>query len=129
MVLSGAKTGRSPKDKHVVREVNTEHDIWWGHESPNTPVDEEYFLSNRERALDYVRAGRRRGDARRAAAATTLTAAAPPPTARGRVTHRLPGNPTHTRMPPVSLPVPVPGRRRRAPLRTGGDRRLRRRAR
>ena len=78
MVLSGAKTGRSPKDKHVVREVNTEHDIWWGHESPNTPVDEEYFLSNRERALDYVRAGRRGADARRAAAATTLTAAAPP---------------------------------------------------
>lgn len=28
--LSGAKTGRSPKDKRVVRDETTEHDLWWG---------------------------------------------------------------------------------------------------
>lgn len=28
--LSGAKTGRSPKDKRVVRDETTEDDLWWG---------------------------------------------------------------------------------------------------
>lgn len=28
--LSGAKTGRSPKDKRVVRDHTTEDDLWWG---------------------------------------------------------------------------------------------------
>lgn len=28
--LSGAKTGRSPKDKRVVRDESTEDDLWWG---------------------------------------------------------------------------------------------------
>ena len=29
IVFTGEKTGRSPKDKHVVREKNTEEKIWW----------------------------------------------------------------------------------------------------
>lgn len=28
--LSGAKTGRSPKDKRVVREETSQDDLWWG---------------------------------------------------------------------------------------------------
>ena len=27
---SGAKTGRSPLDKRLVREAGSEHEIWWG---------------------------------------------------------------------------------------------------
>ena len=29
IVFTGEKTGRSPKDKHIVREKNTEEKIWW----------------------------------------------------------------------------------------------------
>ena len=29
IVYTGEKTGRSPKDKHIVREKNTEEKIWW----------------------------------------------------------------------------------------------------
>lgn len=52
--LSGAKTGRSPKDKRVVREATSENDLWWGSGSPNLEMDEETFLINRERAVDYL---------------------------------------------------------------------------
>eukprot|EP00270_Netrium_digitus_P004829 TRINITY_DN161_c0_g1_i1.p1 TRINITY_DN161_c0_g1~~TRINITY_DN161_c0_g1_i1.p1 ORF type:complete len:528 (+),score=86.56 TRINITY_DN161_c0_g1_i1:125-1708(+) len=52
--LSGAKTGRSPKDKRVVREDSTEKDLWWGTSSPNIEMDEQTFLINRERAVDYL---------------------------------------------------------------------------
>ncbi|KAL0431425.1 UNVERIFIED_CONTAM: Phosphoenolpyruvate carboxykinase (ATP) [Sesamum radiatum] len=52
--LSGAKTGRSPKDKRVVRDETTEHDLWWGKGSPNIEMDEHTFMVNRERAVDYL---------------------------------------------------------------------------
>ena len=56
--LSGAKTGRTPKDKRVVREPNSEADIWWagegGEGSPNYEMDQRTFLLNRERAVDYL---------------------------------------------------------------------------
>ncbi|KAL4443900.1 hypothetical protein ABPG75_011637 [Micractinium tetrahymenae] len=52
--LSGAKTGRSPKDKRVVREPGSEADIWWGAGSPNYEMDERTFILNRERAVDYL---------------------------------------------------------------------------
>ncbi|GAB4820350.1 hypothetical protein N2152v2_007396 [Parachlorella kessleri] len=52
--LSGAKTGRSPKDKRVVREPETEKDVWWGAGSPNYELDEKTFILNRERAVDYL---------------------------------------------------------------------------
>lgn len=51
---SGEKTGRSPRDKRVVREQTTEKDIWWGDGSPNYPMDERSFVLNRERAVDYL---------------------------------------------------------------------------
>ena len=55
---AGAKTGRTPKDKRVVREPESEADIWWAGEggsgSPNYEMDERTFLLNRERAVDYL---------------------------------------------------------------------------
>ncbi|KAL8487784.1 hypothetical protein ACS0TY_024199 [Phlomoides rotata] len=53
VTLSGAKTGRSPRDKRVVRDETTE-DLWWGKGSPNIEMDEHTFLVNRERAVDYL---------------------------------------------------------------------------
>ncbi|KAG2427717.1 hypothetical protein HYH02_014548 [Chlamydomonas schloesseri] len=52
--LSGEKTGRSPKDKRVVRDPETEKDLWWGPYSPNYVMDDRTFLTNRERAIDYL---------------------------------------------------------------------------
>ncbi len=52
MVRSGAKTGRSPKDKRIVRHPDSEDDIWWG--DINIAVDDLTFAINRERALDYL---------------------------------------------------------------------------
>ncbi|MGA0038282.1 MAG: phosphoenolpyruvate carboxykinase (ATP) [Pirellulales bacterium] len=51
-IRSGAKTGRSPKDKHVVRHAESEHDVWWG--PVNHPIEEHTFLLNRQRAIDYL---------------------------------------------------------------------------
>ena len=49
---SGDKTGRSPKDKRIVRHPDSEKDIWWG--DVNIEIDEKTFLINRQRALDYL---------------------------------------------------------------------------
>lgn len=52
--LSGAKTGRAPRDKRVVKDETTENELWWGKGSPNIEMDEHTFLVNRERAVDYL---------------------------------------------------------------------------
>ncbi len=49
---SGDKTGRSPKDKRVVKHADSEADVWWG--PVNYPLDERSFMVNRERATDYL---------------------------------------------------------------------------
>src|SRR5262245_15278345 len=49
IAYSGAKTGRSPKDKRVVKQPATEQDVWWG--PVNAPLDELTFNINRERAI------------------------------------------------------------------------------
>jgi phosphoenolpyruvate carboxykinase (ATP) len=51
-IRSGAKTGRSPADKHVVHRPESEADVWWG--PVNHPIDEHTFLLNRQRAIDYL---------------------------------------------------------------------------
>ncbi|MCB0346791.1 MAG: phosphoenolpyruvate carboxykinase (ATP) [Bdellovibrionales bacterium] len=51
-IYSGAKTGRSPKDKRVVRNSDSEADIWWG--NVNVELEETNFIINRERAIDYL---------------------------------------------------------------------------
>ena len=44
--FAGAKTGRCPKDKRVVREHDSQQDIWWSdgsNGSPNFEMDDRYF--------------------------------------------------------------------------------------
>lgn len=52
IAYSGEKTGRSPKDKRVVRHAASEQNVWWG--PVNFPLDELTFMINRERAKDYL---------------------------------------------------------------------------
>jgi phosphoenolpyruvate carboxykinase (ATP) len=52
VAYSGVKTGRSPKDKRVVKHGATENEIWWG--PVNIPLDPHAFAINRERARDYL---------------------------------------------------------------------------
>ncbi|KAK9469721.1 ATP-utilizing phosphoenolpyruvate carboxykinase [Lipomyces arxii] len=49
---SGAKTGRSPKDKRLVDEPTSTDDVWWG--PVNTKLSPEVWKINRERAIDYL---------------------------------------------------------------------------
>lgn len=51
-VSSGHKTGRSPKDKRIVDEKCSRDDIWWG--KVNMKLDIKSFMTNRERAVDYL---------------------------------------------------------------------------
>lgn len=51
-VHTGARTGRSPKDKFIVRDVYTEETIDWG--VINQPISETCFQALWQRALDYV---------------------------------------------------------------------------
>jgi phosphoenolpyruvate carboxykinase (ATP) len=52
IALSGEKTGRSPSDKRIARNPESENDIWWG--PVNIALDELTFQINRERARDYL---------------------------------------------------------------------------
>jgi phosphoenolpyruvate carboxykinase (ATP) len=52
VAYSGVKTGRSPKDKRVVKHPDSEHDVWWG--PVNIPLDTQTFAITRQRALDYL---------------------------------------------------------------------------
>jgi phosphoenolpyruvate carboxykinase (ATP) len=52
VAYSGEKTGRSPKDKRIVREPSSDGDIWWG--TVNIPLEQMSFDINRERAIDYL---------------------------------------------------------------------------
>ena len=51
---SGAKTGRSPKDKRVVRNSASEGDVWWG--SVNIGLEESSFETNRAAAIEFLAA-------------------------------------------------------------------------
>lgn len=53
-ICTGAKTGRSPNDKRIMRDPESESEVWWGPRSPNFEMDEKAFLINRERAIDYL---------------------------------------------------------------------------
>jgi phosphoenolpyruvate carboxykinase (ATP) len=50
--MSGAKTGRSPQDKRIVEEPSSAEDVWWG--PVNIKLDQRTFLTNRERAIDFL---------------------------------------------------------------------------
>jgi phosphoenolpyruvate carboxykinase (ATP) len=52
VAYSGPKTGRSPRDKHIVRHPASAGDVWWG--TVNVPLERQSFLINRERAKDWL---------------------------------------------------------------------------
>ncbi|SFU57622.1 phosphoenolpyruvate carboxykinase (ATP) [Pustulibacterium marinum] len=52
MTYSGEKTGRSPKDKRVVKNPRSANNIDWG--DINIELDEYTYMVNRERAVDYL---------------------------------------------------------------------------
>ncbi len=52
IAYSGAKTGRSPSDKRVVKDEFSESSVWWG--NVNIPIESQVFAINRERAVDYL---------------------------------------------------------------------------
>ncbi|HEX3444822.1 MAG TPA: phosphoenolpyruvate carboxykinase (ATP) [Chthoniobacterales bacterium] len=52
VAYSGEKTGRSPRDKRVVKQPPSQEDVWWG--SVNFPQEPLSFQINRERAIDYL---------------------------------------------------------------------------
>ncbi|QIF02325.1 phosphoenolpyruvate carboxykinase (ATP) [Roseimicrobium sp. ORNL1] len=52
VAYSGAKTGRSPKDKRVVHSPESKDDVWWG--PVNVPMDHQTFAINHQRAIDYL---------------------------------------------------------------------------
>ncbi|KIL41359.1 phosphoenolpyruvate carboxykinase [Gordoniibacillus kamchatkensis] len=51
-VLTGAYTGRSPKDKYIVTEPSVEKDIAWG--SVNQPMSQQQFERLYQKALRYM---------------------------------------------------------------------------
>jgi phosphoenolpyruvate carboxykinase (ATP) len=52
IAYSGDKTGRSPKDKRIVKHPQSSDDVWWG--TVNIGLEENVFCVNRERAIDYL---------------------------------------------------------------------------
>ena len=51
-VDTGKHTGRSPKDKFIVREPGSEDRIWWG--DVNAEVSEEHFEGLREKVTSHI---------------------------------------------------------------------------
>jgi phosphoenolpyruvate carboxykinase (ATP) len=55
---SGIKTGRSPKDKRIVRNISSEHNIWWANtpmsNSPNYESSEMEFIGHRTKAIKHI---------------------------------------------------------------------------
>jgi phosphoenolpyruvate carboxykinase (ATP) len=52
VVRTGKHTGRSPKDKFLVREPSSEKKVWWG--EINQPLDEESYDRLRARLMKHV---------------------------------------------------------------------------
>ena len=52
VVRTGKHTGRSPKDKFVVREPATESTVWWG--EVNQPIDPGHYAAFRRRLVAYL---------------------------------------------------------------------------
>ncbi|MCS7028817.1 MAG: phosphoenolpyruvate carboxykinase (ATP) [Bacteroidia bacterium] len=50
--MTGKRTGRSPKDRYIVKEDSTAHHIWWG--EVNIPIEEKIFESLYKKVIDYL---------------------------------------------------------------------------
>jgi phosphoenolpyruvate carboxykinase (ATP) len=57
VAFSGEKTGRSPADKRIVRDAQSESDIWWG--PVNRGLTADAFAALRRQAVDHLDAARR----------------------------------------------------------------------
>ena len=57
-VDTGIYTGRSPKDKYIVREPETENDIWWANpalnRSDNNPISNKVWDSLKETSIKQL---------------------------------------------------------------------------
>ncbi len=51
VLRTGQHTGRSPRDKFIVRESSTDSQIWWG--DVNHPIDAAHFAGLKQRLLAY----------------------------------------------------------------------------
>ena len=51
--LTGPHTGRSPRDKFIVREPSSDAHLWWG--SVNRPLEESHFAALEHDVTDYLR--------------------------------------------------------------------------
>jgi phosphoenolpyruvate carboxykinase (ATP) len=52
VAYSGEKTGRSPKDKRIVKHPASETEVWWG--TTNVPLSPKSYRTVRQRAIDYL---------------------------------------------------------------------------
>jgi len=52
IIYSGEKTGRSPKDKRLVKEETSQENIWWG--DINMPISEDGFELNKDIAVNWL---------------------------------------------------------------------------
>ncbi|MBT3785267.1 phosphoenolpyruvate carboxykinase (ATP) [bacterium] len=52
IIRSGEKTGRSPKDKRIVEDPESEGNIWWG--DINMPISEQSFRVNKDIACSWL---------------------------------------------------------------------------
>jgi phosphoenolpyruvate carboxykinase (ATP) len=52
VVSTGTHTGRSPKDKFIVREPSSEASVWWG--DVNHEITEAHYDKLRNRLMDYL---------------------------------------------------------------------------
>ncbi len=52
VVRTGKHTGRSPKDKFVVRDARTDDTVWWG--EVNQALSPDHYATFRARLLDYL---------------------------------------------------------------------------
>jgi ATP-dependent phosphoenolpyruvate carboxykinase len=78
VAYSGAKTGRSPKDKRVVKNPASAEDSWWG--SVNIPLHQAAFTINRnpDRTFAVTQLARNRSIAHALMAWATVAATALP---------------------------------------------------
>ena len=56
-VFTGVYTGRSPKDKYLVKDEVTENTVWWtsdGYKNDNKPISTEVWDKLREKAVDEL---------------------------------------------------------------------------
>ncbi len=53
-VMSGTRTGRSPKDKFLIKTPNISEHVWWGQH--NQPLDDAAYQRLKQRVTDYLAA-------------------------------------------------------------------------